>query len=353
MTAIENRFTAVVKLGELLRAYTDRDGRESAADKRWIEALDKAVRQAGLENGWFTRENVEYALKNWGLLLKAEGLKQWLAKYAIEDPKPKTVALITAGNIPLVGFHDFLSTLLTGHRLLVKCASNDKVLLPFLAQILQHHCPELETEIVFSEGRLEGFDAVIATGSNNTSRYFEYYFGKKPHIIRKNRNSIAVLSGDETEGDLEGLARDMLQYFGLGCRSVSKLYVPRDYNFDPFFSALYEYRDLAQHAKYANNYDYNKAVYLMSEFPILENGFFMIKEDKAMASPIAAAFYEYYDNPAELSNQLRAAADEIQCVVSRGFTADEINFGQSQSPGLADYADGVDTVEFLLTISQN
>ena len=253
-----------------------------------------------------------------------------------------------AGNIPLVGFHDFLSALITGNKVLVKLSSNDNILLPFIAEYLIEAEPSLKDQISFPEGKLENFDVVIATGSDNTSRYFEYYFGKRPNIIRKNRNSVAILTGNETSDELTALGEDIFRYYGLGCRSVSKLFVAKDYDFEAFFKALYPFNAIIEQHKYANNYDYNKAVYLMSLYKILENGFLMLKEDKNYASPIATVFYEFYDSLEELKIRLSKDRNQIQCLVANGFMADEVPFGQTQKPSLTDYADNIDTVDFLL-----
>ena len=277
-------------------------------------------------------------------------MRLWLKNYKIGRAGSQKVAIITAGNIPLVGFHDFLCAMITGHSVIVKCSKSDKVLLPFIAEFLMNAEPSLKDKIEFTDGLLQDFDAVIATGSNNTARYFEYYFGKKPHIIRKNRNSVAVLNGNETKAELELLGEDIFRYYGLGCRSVSKIFVPVNYNFDSLFNAIYKYQGVLEQQKYRNNYEYNKAVYLMSKFEILDNGFFILKEDQQYASPIATLFYEYYDSNHSLSEKIVADSESIQCVVSKNFTEDEIAFGQTQSPGLADYADGIDTAEFLLRI---
>jgi len=255
-----------------------------------------------------------------------------------------------AGNIPLVGFHDFLCALICNHEIIVKQSSNDKHLLPFLTLYLTKVAPELKGRVTFLEQNLEGFDAVIATGSDNTARYFEYYFKDKPSIIRKNRNSLAILTGDETKEDLLQLSNDIFQYYGLGCRSVSKLFVPKNYNFDAFFEAMYHWNPIINGAKYANNYDYNKAVYLMSEFKMLENGFLMIKEDESYASPIATLFYEHYDSLEALKQKLNVDSDKIQCIVSDQLSENHLSFGSTQTPQLEDYADGVDTVRFLLKI---
>src|SRR5699024_6979150 len=202
-------------------------------------------------------------------------------------------------------------------------------------------------DITFTKRQLTNFNGVIATGSNNTARYFEYYFSDYPHIIRRNRNSIAVLTGGEHVADLKKLGEDIFRYFGLGCRNISKIFLPRDYNFDPLFEAIYPWHSIINHHKYANNYDYNKAVYLMSEFKILENGFLILKEEKTYASPIACLFYEYYDNKNALKQKLAAEADQIQCIVSRDKNMGNIDFGETQHPELSDYADGVDTLSFL------
>jgi hypothetical protein len=233
---------------------------------------------------------------------------------------------------------------------LVKQSSSDKSLLPFLAKYLEYVEPVFKDKIEFTEEKLTDYDAVIATGSNNTARYFEHYFKGKPNIIRKNRNSVAVLTGNETDEELANLSNDVFQYVGLGCRSVSKLFVPEGYNFDAFFNGMYHKKEIINNAKYANNYDYNKAVYLMSLFDLLENGFLMIKEDESYASPIATIFYEYYSDINELKEKLKMDADKIQCIVSNNVIKNEIKFGETQNPQLWDYADGINTLEFLAKI---
>lgn len=335
---------AFVKLGTFLREFCNNSSSESS----WSEKFKEAIILAGHKNGWFTDENIRYALRQWSKLLTEEQLSKWLSNYDISQSQPKTVALIMAGNIPLVGFHDFLAVLLTGHAALIKSSTNDPVLLPCIANYLKAVAPHLNTKIQFQKERLDNFDSVIATGSNNTARYFEYYFGKVPHIIRKNRNSVAVLSGKESHNQLAALGEDIFRYYGLGCRSVSKLYVPQEYDFDILFKAVYSFHQIIEQRKYSNNYDYNKAVYLMSEFKILDNGFLMLKEDISYASPIASLFYEKYDSLVDLKQQLVTEAEKIQCVVGSGILDNEVPFGQTQKPSLTDYADGVDTVEFLL-----
>lgn len=307
------------------------------------EKIDAAVHY----NGWFTKENVIFSVQQWASALTEANLEKWLTSYSFKDENPKQIAIIMAGNIPLVGFHDFVSVLLSGNKVLVKLSSNDEVLLPVLANYLICIAPEFKDYINFTSEKIQDFDAVIATGSNNTARYFEYYFANKPSIIRKNRNSVAILTGNESEEELKELGEDIFRYYGLGCRNVSKLYVPKDYNFTPFFEAIYDWNHLLNHNKYINNYDYNKAVYLMSLFKLVENGFLILKEDASFGSPIGSLFFEYYTDLNELKKEIQQQKENIQCVVSKGIFENEIDFGATQKPKLWDYADGVDTMEFL------
>ncbi len=320
----------------------------------FFEDFKALIQLSQSHNGWYTPENVYFAIQSWAKALTEDNLNQWLSAYSFEssqdDKKEKTVAIILAGNIPLVGFHDFLSVLISGHKVLVKTSSNDQKLLPFLAKYLIAVDSELGIYINFSEGKLENFDAVIATGSNNTARYFEFYFKDKPNIIRKSRNSVAVLNGKETREDLVNLGEDIFRYFGLGCRNVSKLFVPKDYDFDAFFKAIFEYKDVIFYEKYANNYDYNKAVFLMSNFKLLDNEFLTLKEDISHASPISSVFFERYENISDIQKRLEVETDQVQCIVSNNLIENSISFGQTQQPKLWDYADNVDTIAFLLEI---
>jgi hypothetical protein len=350
---LPQRINAFVKLGEFLSQFSNEiiQKKETVEhNAMFFEGFKHQLKLAEENNGWFTKENMAYAINGWANSLTPKNLNKWLSEYNMEIAAPKKVAIIMAGNIPLVGFHDFLSVLISGHHALVKQSSNDKHLLPYLAKYLEYVEPGFKGTITFTDDKLDGFDAVIATGSNNTARYFEYYFKGKPSIIRNNRNSVAVLSGKESLEDLQALSEDIFRYYGLGCRNVSKLFVPKNYNFELFFNAMYHWHPIIEKTKYANNYDYNKAVYLMSEFDMLENGFLMIKEDESYASPIATVFYEYYETPEQLKNKLNQQKDAIQCVVSNGFIENEIAFGHTQKPQLWDYADDVDSIEFLLTI---
>ncbi|KJD31356.1 acyl-CoA reductase [Tamlana nanhaiensis] len=351
---LDQRINAFVNLGLFLKQFSNKTVQKKENIKcndLFFDGFKHQLKLAEEHNGWFTPENLRFAIQSWAEALTPDNLETWLKPYQINTKNPKTIAIIMAGNIPLVGFHDFLAVLITGHDVLVKQSSNDKQLLPYLAKYLEYVEPSFKGKTQFTEAKLENFDAVIATGSNNTARYFEYYFKGKPAIIRKNRNSIAVLTGNETTDDLKNLSEDIFRYYGLGCRNVSKIYVPENYDFKTFFEAIYHWHPIIEQAKYANNYDYNKAVYLMSEFDMLENGFFMIKEDESYASPIATLFYEYYKDANTLKEKLETEKDQIQCIVSHNFTDNEIPFGHTQKPNLWDYADSVDSVEFLLAIS--
>ena len=326
----------LVRLGELL-----------SKTEQFNDIFEKAEQQ----NSWFTRANVTFAFKSWSEALSKNNVQQWLSQYQLpQTTSPKKILIIMAGNLPLVGFHDLLCVLVAGHKAIVKLSSDDRVLLPYLITQIRTFAPEWAEAVAFTDDKVTEYDAVIATGSDNTARYFEYYFGKKPHIIRKNRHSVAVLTGEETPEELQDLGKDIFLYYGLGCRSVSKLFVPQGYDFDLLFQAIYPYKDIIEEQKYANNYDYNKAVYLMSLYKLLENGFLLLKEDEHYGSPIATLFYEYYTNKEALKKKLATDREKIQCVVGHNFIDGEIPFGQTQTPKLWDYADGVNTLTFLLNL---
>lgn len=346
---INKRISAFDTLGRFLSQFS----RTSIEKKDHIpendlffDAFKMQIKRAREFNGWFTEDNILYAFESWSELLKRDLLEKWVSGYNFKED-PKSIAVIMAGNIPLVGFHDFLSVLISGNRIKAKQSSNDKHFIPLIAKYLEHIEPGFKGMIYFTEDKLKDFDAVIATGSNNTARYFEYYFGKYPNIIRKNRNAVAVLTGKETDEELQKLGKDIFLYFGLGCRSVAKIFVPENYDFDQLFKNIYSYKDLINYKKYENNYDYNKAVYLMSKFNLIENGFLMLKEDPSYSSPIATLFYEYYEDLNALKRRLQMERDQIQCIVSNTGFDNEVIFGNTQKPKLWEYADGVDTLEFL------
>jgi len=316
-------------------------------DPEWVEAK----RLAFLENAWFIPEFIELAVTNIAdKFLKRESLNSWINHYTDQgnnrdsNPIPQTIGVVMAGNIPLVGFHDFLSVFLSGHKAVIKLSSKDKILIPHLIQALIDWEPKIAESVVFSE-MLKNCDAYIATGSNNTSRYFEYYFAKYPHIIRRNKTSVAVLNGAETNNELEKLADDVYEFFGLGCRNVTKIYVPTQYEFEPMLTAFTKYNYLADHHKYKNNYDYNLALHILNRKFYMTNGSVLLSENASIFSPISQVNYEYYRNGEQLLSSLHDNKD-VQCIVGRS----QVQFGQAQSPNLFDYSDKVDTMAFLYSL---
>ena len=309
------------------------------------ESFELIAESARLENPWFTKENVRRSLKGVTTYLREDKLKQWTSRYSLQIAPKKTIALVMAGNIPLVGFHDLLCVLISGNRAQIKLSSKDSKLIHHLVNLLGGINPAFLNQIEFKE-KLEGFDAIIATGSDNSARYFEYYFGKYPNIIRKNRTSCAILAGGESDEDIENLGADVFSYFGLGCRNVSKLYVPNDYDFISLLSRLDSYKEVIHHHKYCNNYDYQKSILLVNGIPHLDNGFLLLQENERMVSPISVLYYEPYSSDADLAGKLKANAEKIQCVVGKSKPA-TIKFGQAQYPEVWDYADQVDTLKFL------
>jgi hypothetical protein len=306
-----------------------------------------------ISNEWFTAENIRYTLLQIANNLKEDKLVSWTENYPSlkNNSHPKRIGLVTAGNIPLVGFHDLLCVLISGHKLLIKNSSKDEKLMNWLLDLIIRINPEYAEYITVEQNHLKNFDVVIATGSDNTSRYFEYYFARYPHIIRKNRNSVAILNGSETDEEIKLLADDMLLYFGLGCRNVSKLYIHNDIDADRIFNAVLSYQGYMDHNKYMNNYTYNKSVYLMNKVNFLENGFFILKEDKGMASPISVVFYERFSNLEKIKNRILADNEKIQCIVAqKGLMKGAVPFGEAQKPALDDYADHIDTITFLTSL---
>ena len=330
----QKKIQSLIKLGDWLKHFS--------TNKTTIN-LQKKLKN---NNGWFTKWNLDTASLSWGKSLNFEDLMLWLENHSITK-HPKKVGLILAGNIPFVGLHDILSVWFSGHMALVKLSKKDMFLLPFVISFLEKECPETKGQIIFSEKKFKDYDAVIATGSDNSARYFDFYFKKTPNIIRKNRNGIAVLDGNETKSQIELLGYDILAHYGLGCRNVSKLFIPKNYDLDIVFGGLYKYSSVMESAKYANNYDYNKAVFLMSEFDFKDNGFFMLKNDSRLSSPLTSAFYSEYDSIEALNETIQDHIDEIQCVVSNQIIKKSISFGEAQNPKIYEYADGINTLDFL------
>jgi hypothetical protein len=317
--------------------------------------------QAKIENPWFTEENVKTALINWSRALAPLEVEKWVSMYSGKlknISSIKTIGVVNAGNIPFVGLHDLLCVLLCDFNYTGKNATGDTFLLPFISSLLIESEPSLREKIKYVQ-RLEQMDAVIATGNNNSSRYFEYYFGKYPHVIRKNRNGVGVLTGNESNEQLNKLGLDIFTYFGLGCRSVSKLYVPEGYDFKLFFESIYSFNSSMSHSKYMNNFDYYNSILLLKQIPFLQNGFLIIRKEKHIASPVAVLHFEEYKSQNELEKNLESKIEEIQCIAtienynfnSKSLSKLKVDFGKTQSPSLWDYADGVDIVEFLLSKS--
>lgn len=334
---IESRIQSLVQLGSLLNKHAKSRGELDSE-------LELAINRAIIYNGWFTSQNVRKALTAIVEMLSEDQLKAWSSAYELEGGK--RVAIIMAGNIPLVGFHDLLCVLISGHIAIVKMSSDDNQLLPVIVETLKKIEPSFTDRIHFTKDKMENFDAVIATGSSNSARYFEHYFSKYPNIIRKSRSSVAILDGSESEEELEGLANDVFQYFGLGCRSISKVFLPEGYDLNLLFNVFYTHKEVIDNKKYANNYDYNKAVYMMGQHDITENGFLIMKQETALKSPVSVLHYEFYDNLELVHSLIADYQEKIQCVTGKGF----IPFGKAQCPALDDYADAVDTMLFLQSL---
>lgn len=354
---LKQRVAAFAKLGIYLHQLASNEKNDSdfgELNTLYYSQAQQLISSVKLQNGWFTENNVRNSLLAIADMLQEKHLVNWVSNYQISDSSPaKRIGIVMAGNIPLVGFHDFLSVLMSGNCAVIKLSSDDALLLPMLVRILCNIEPGFVSQIDFSVGGLKKIDAVIATGSGNTARYFEYYFSKMPSLIRKNRNSLAVLDGSEEPDELTKLGEDIFNYFGLGCRNVSKLFIPQGYDLDRFFKAIYSFNELINHNKYANNFDYNRAVYLMGKDKegLLENGFLFLVKSTEYASPVAVLFYEYYKTIESLNQRFETDQDKIQCIVSNSaLIKNSIPLGTSQRPQLWDYADNVDTLRFLVTL---
>lgn len=309
--------------------------------------LDEILLNIKNQNPWFTEENTKLALIGITNFLTKTNLEKWTSSYKLNPKEAKNIGVAMAGNIPLVGFHDFLCVLISGHNLVAKLSSQDSILIKWLTDLLISIESEFSAHISFQE-RLNNVDAMIATGSDNTARYFEYYFRKVPHIIRKNRSSCAIILGEESAEELNVLGQDVFAYFGLGCRNVSKLYVPEGYNFIGMLDSWASYHDIIHHHKYCNNYDYQKSILLVNGTPFLDTGYVLVTENKALVSPISTVYYETYANQDDLANKLLEHHEKLQCLVSaNGWYKKSVAFGKAQFPEVWDYADNIDTLKFL------
>jgi hypothetical protein len=353
---LEERINTFKELASFLKRYQAKlcQSEVGKKDNLLFEKLNKAIHLAKVQNPWFTEENIHFAIESIQSMLDGKNLDRWINQYPgnlLQRSDSKKIAVIMAGNIPLVGFHDMLCVLLSGNAFIGKLSSKDEELLPVIAEIIFSINPKFSNYIYFEKGFVKDFDAVIATGSDNTSRYFDYYFGKYPHIIRKNRNAVAVLSGYETQAEIGLLAKDIFHYFGLGCRNVSKVFFPEKYNTNKFFEGIEAWKDIYNHNKYANNYEYYKSIYLMNLIPHLDNGFLLLKKDANISSPVGVVFYEFYNNIAELYEELKRNKEKIQCIVgSNELVKEAIPFGKAQQPEIWNYADDIDTMNFLINL---
>ncbi|MEY8758874.1 acyl-CoA reductase [Chryseobacterium tongliaoense] len=341
----ENKVLGLVRLSDYIRAFLAKNNEDYNENDSDFELL---LRKSEIENPWFTIDNQKFALQQWTDLLTEENINSWIKKYSISKISKK-VGLILAGNIPLVGFHDVISVVLSNHIPVIKLSSKDRYMIPFLLKKWKEFSDgRVEYEFV---DRLEDFDAVIATGSNNTARYLEYYFKNHSSIIRKNRTSVAVLKGDETNEELQLLANDIFQYFGLGCRNVTRIFIPEDFVIDRLFENFLNFQDIINHHKYANNYDYNRAVYLLNQDKFWDNNFVMLKEDDQLFSPLSVINFSRYSSLEDVRKFIAENEENIQCVVGKGELGfDSVPFGEAQNPGLNTYADNVDTMKFLEVI---
>lgn len=338
----QERKAAFIRLGEVLGSIS-----ENPQESDWAAAFNRAE----AENRWFTQENIAIALRGIAFMLQDEKLEQWLSAYSdLPEKGDKRVGLIMAGNIPLVGFHDLLCVLASGNTAVVKLSSQDEILPKKLLETIAEISPELAERIELSDGKLEGFTHVIATGSDNSARYFEYYFGKYPNIIRKNRNSIAIINGDESLDELRALGKDIFRYFGLGCRNVSKVYLSDKVDPRTFLATLEDWNPIGTHNKYFNNYEYHKAIFLVEKMAHLDNGFLLLREEASLGCPVGVLHFQTYGTLEQMKAEVKIHEDKIQCVVASDKLSfkNSVPFGKAQSPELWDYADGVDTMAFLL-----
>jgi hypothetical protein len=333
---LDQRIKAFTRLGDYLHDLT-KETREALAEK------------AANENPWFTPANIDRSLLGISKFLTDDPLSKWISAYDFRKTNPKVVGLVMAGNIPLVGFHDLLCVLISGHTAQLKVSSKDSKLVTHLIEKLIHLEPDFSNQIVIQESMLKNFDAVIATGSDNSAKHFDYYFRNYPHIIRRNRTSCAILTGQESNQDLAALGDDVFSYFGLGCRNVSKLFVPEGYDITIVLQAWENLTEIIHHHKYANNYDYQKSILLVNQSPFLDNGVVLFQENSRLVSPIAVVYYEYYPDKDALKNILDQQLDKIQCIVGNNTLA-TVGFGQAQYPEVWDYADRIDTLAFLSSL---
>jgi len=339
---LDERIDALIKLREALVNQEER--------------LMAHAHRTESNNPWFTKQHIKWSINQIvHQFLDRDKIHAWLENYSMPiQLDSKQVGIVMAGNIPLVGFHDMLCCFITGHKSMIKLSDKDPYLVPYILTLLKEANPDTASYFELVQ-KLENYDAVIATGSNSTAVHFEYYFKNVPHIIRRNRNAVAVLQDDVADASIEKLGEDVFLYFGLGCRNVSKIYLPESFNTDRLFENFTKHQEVIHHGKYRNNFDYNVAIFMLNKMPYLESGFFILKEDKQIASRIACLHYERYDDRETLISHLLNEKEQIQCVVSdlQVESLKTVPFGESQIPSLLDYADDADTLDFLINLSND
>lgn len=353
MVSINNRIQAFASLGNMLIEVGE-NNQQKEHKSQLLNKLEQAVKEAVNYNGWFIEDNVRYMLSSVGKSLSKPNIEKWIEPYSQKlatGSSGKNISVVMAGNIPIVGFHDFLSVLISGNKLLAKLSPEDNKLLPVITELLIDIEPGFKEMVGFTDNQLKNFEAIIATGSNNTSRYFEYYFGKYPNIIRKNRNSIAVITGEESKNDLLQLTDDIFMYFGLGCRNVSHIMLPKGYDLIGLLETCSSNEKVNINHKYFNNYEYNKAIYLVNCSDHYDTGNLLLIEDNSYASPVSVIHLSYYSDINSVNRILEVNNSKIQCIISiSNEVNNSISPSNSQSPKLWDYADGIDTMEFLINL---
>ncbi|WP_185855954.1 acyl-CoA reductase [Blattabacterium cuenoti] len=342
------------KLGCFLREFKkfyEKEKKTSSPFTKFFYPFQNLIEKIPLKNSWFRRKDLLITIGHWGDLLQKDKIESWIKKYYFESfpKKKKTVLVVMPGNIPMVGFHDFLCVLLSRHRILIKLSEEDNLLLPFLCKIIIDINPLLEKEIKFTKNIFkEEFSYVIATGSHNTSRYFEYYFRKYPMILRKSRTSIAIIQGNEKKQNLMLLNRDIFTYSGKGCRSVGKIFIPYNYDLNLILEKSYPFEYIKKNKKYIDNYNYYLSIYTMNKIPLIKNSLVLFKEEKNYHSPISVVYYEFYKNLNHLKSSIQKNKEHLQCIIANDIFSNEVAFGNAQFPKLEDYADNIDTIQFLL-----
>ena len=344
---LNNRITLFVKLGGFFSDYIN-NNLESMERKKF----DKAINESILHNSFFSKKNILKSLLSWSNVLTKKSIDNFISNYFIKIKKrEKKIAIIMAGNIPLVGFHDFFCVILSGNFAIIKLSSKDSHLFKFILSFLVKENPDFRTKFYVVENKLKILDAVIATGNNISANQFELYFKKYPKIIRRNRHSIAILNGNETKKEIELLANDIFYYYGLGCRNVSKIFIPNNYNLDILFKSFVLWNEVINKNSYANNYNYYRAIYLLNKEVFFDNGFVLLKESEKIGSPVGTIYFEYYKSDNQIKEMIKKNNEKIQCIVSNNNYPKTIKFGETQMPNLNDFADDIDTFNFLLKLN--